>query len=62
MNFGGPPTAPGRPDPESDFFGVPLLAPNYSFALGATALTPPPQKPSDAELVREIRAEFHGSE
>jgi hypothetical protein len=59
INIGAPSTAPGRPDPESDFFGVPMLAPNYAFGIGVTALTPAPQKPSDAELVREIRAEFH---
>lgn len=47
-----------KPDPPLDFIGVPSLAPNYSFAIA-------PFVPSDAhaktsaELVQEVRAEFH---
>jgi len=48
-----------KPQTPVDYLGVPILAPNYSFGIGTTPLTPPPQPPTDAELVREIRAEFH---
>jgi hypothetical protein len=47
-----------KPDPPLDFIGVPSLAPNYSFAIA-------PFVPSDAhpktsaEIVQEVRAEFH---
>lgn len=47
-----------KPQPPTDYLGVPLLAPNYSFGM---AQIPPtnPAGPDSAELVREIRAEFH---
>jgi hypothetical protein len=47
-----------KPEPPLDFVGVPSLAPNFSFAIA-------PFVPSDAhpktsaELVQEIRAQFH---
>jgi hypothetical protein len=40
-----------------DYLGVPLLAPNYSF--GIARVPPHIAKTDSAELVREIRAEFH---
>lgn len=48
----------GKPQPPTDYLGVPLLAPNYAFGM---AQIPPtnPAGPDSAELVREIRAEFH---
>ncbi len=42
-----------------DFLGIPMLAPNYSFGLGTTPRGTEESKPSDAELVKEIRREFH---
>jgi len=58
VNLGIPFLRLSKPDPPLDFVGVPSLAPNYSFAIA-------PFVPSDAhpktpaELVREIRAQFH---
>jgi hypothetical protein len=50
--------AVGKSQPPTDYLGVPLLAPNYTFGM---AQLPPtnPAGPDAAELVREIRAEFH---
>jgi hypothetical protein len=48
----------GRPNPDVDFFGVPFLAPNYSFGIGATPRGSASPPPDPMELVREIRAEF----
>jgi hypothetical protein len=49
----------GRPNPVVDFFGVPFLAPNYSFGIGVTPRGSASPPPDPLELVREIRAEFH---
>ena len=49
----------GRPDPDVDFFGVPFLAPNYSFGIGVTPRGSASPPPDPMELVREVRAEFH---
>ncbi len=48
----------GKPQPPTDYLGVPLLAPNYTFGM---AHIPPtnPQTPDSMEVVREVRAEFH---
>jgi hypothetical protein len=48
----------GKPQPPTDYLGVPMLAPNYTFGM---ARIPPtnPQAPDSMELVREVRAEFH---
>ncbi len=40
-----------------DYLGVPVLAPNYSF--GIAPYVAPAAAPDSAELVREIRQEFH---
>ena len=54
LNGGIPASAPQR---TFDYLGVPVLAPNYSFTLRAT---PPLTVEMDgADLVREIRREFH---
>ncbi|MBV8490736.1 MAG: hypothetical protein JO199_09430 [Candidatus Eremiobacteraeota bacterium] len=42
-----------------DFLGVPILAPNYAFGIAPTPLAQPAHAPSSAELIREIREEFH---
>lgn len=42
-----------------DFLGIPMLAPNYSFGLGATPRGSAESRPTDAELVEEIRQAFH---
>ena len=52
----GPPIDPA---PNQDFIGVPVLAPNYSFSLGNGAIGNVGGAPDSAQLVREIRAEFH---
>jgi hypothetical protein len=59
FNFGLPFVGPIHAPPLVDYLGVPMLAPNYSFGLGATPLSVPPEKLSSAELVREVRAAFH---
>jgi hypothetical protein len=48
----------GKPQPPTDYLGVPLLAPNYTFGMAQLPKTNP-AGPDAAELVREIRAEFH---
>lgn len=40
-----------------DYLGVPMLAPNYSFGIVPNAA--PNTTPSDADLVKQIRAQFH---
>ena len=58
VNIGIPFVTLSKPDPPLDFVGVPSLAPNFSFAIA-------PFVPSDAhpktsaELVQEIRSQFH---
>ena len=49
----------GRPNPDVDFFGVPFLAPNYSFGIGVTPRGSAAPPPDPMELVRQIRAELH---
>jgi hypothetical protein len=49
----------GRPNPDVDFFGVPFLAPNYSFGIGVTPRGSASPPPDPTEIVREIRAKFH---
>ncbi|HTX59462.1 MAG TPA: hypothetical protein VMH02_07245 [Verrucomicrobiae bacterium] len=49
----------GRADAPVDYLGVADLAPNYGFGIGRTPLSPPPHSPTPAELVREIREQFH---
>jgi hypothetical protein len=50
--------AVGKSQPPTDYLGVPLLAPNYTFGMAQIPKTNP-NGPDAAELVREIRAEFH---
>jgi len=42
-----------------DFLGIPMLAPDYSFGLGTTPRGSAERRPTDAELVEQIRQEFH---
>lgn len=48
-----------KPQAPEDFLGVPLLAPAYTFGMGPIPKTPAAHRLSDAELVAQIRAEFH---
>lgn len=59
INIGIPFVRIGRPEPPTDYLGVPMLAPNYGFGIGVTPLAVPPRPPTSAEIVREVRAEFH---
>lgn len=59
INVGLPFMRVGRPEPRIDFLGVPDFVPNYGFGLGRAPLSPPPQTPSPAEIVREVREAFH---
>src|SRR5215469_968101 len=59
IGFSIPFTHLGKPEPPMDYLGVPDIAPNYSFGIGATPLTPVPTTPTPEELVRQIRAEFN---
>ena len=49
----------GKPQPPTDFLGVPKLSPTYSFGISKFVPVQPPHPPSDAELVAEIRKEYH---
>ena len=49
----------GKPQPPTDFLGVPVLSPTYSFGIGKFTPTQGPHRPTDAELVEEIRKQFH---
>jgi len=58
VNLGIPFVTLSKPDPPLDFVGVPSLAPNYSFAIAR--FVPSDARPkTSAELVQEIRAQFH---
>lgn len=46
----------GNPGDAVDYLGIPLLAPNYSFGLGAAL---PGQTSNDDALVEQIRSEYH---
>jgi hypothetical protein len=50
----------GKPQPPTDYLGVPMLAPNYTFGMAQIAPTPTTQDPM--EVVREVRADFHDPE
>jgi hypothetical protein len=52
-HIGGPNEGTGT---NGDLIGVPVLAPNYSFGIATYV---PPEMLTPAELVAEIRAEFH---
>ncbi len=47
-----------KPQPPTDYLGVPLLSPNYTFGM---AQIPPTGSatPSPAEVVRQVRSDFH---
>ena len=49
----------GKPQAPTDFLGVPDLSPTYTFGISKFVPTQPPHRPTDAELVQEIRKEFH---
>jgi hypothetical protein len=49
----------GKPQPPTDFLGVPMISPTYAFGLAKFVPMQPPHKPTDAELVAEIRKQFH---
>jgi hypothetical protein len=53
VNIGGPRHGTGI---NTDLLGVPMLAPNYSFAVAPYV---PPQKKTSAQIVGEIRAMYH---
>lgn len=53
MNVGGPRVGTGV---NGDLIGVPVLTPNYFFDIAQYTVPPPP---TPAELVREIRDEYH---
>lgn len=49
----------GKPQPPTDFLGVPVLAPNYTFGMATILKTKPSASPDPLELVRQVRADFH---
>lgn len=49
----------GKPQPPTDFLGVPMLSPTYSFGISKFAPTKGAHRPTDAELVEAIRKQFH---
>jgi hypothetical protein len=48
-----------KPQPPTDYLGVPALAPNYTFGMARIPATKPRSSPDPMQLVAEIRAEFH---
>lgn len=48
----------GKPQPPTDFLGVPLLTPNYTFGMADVPFTNPSGE-SDSARVRDVRAQFH---
>jgi hypothetical protein len=48
-----------KPEAPVDLLGAPDLAPNYGFGIAPTPLTPVPQPLTSAEIVRQVRDEFH---
>jgi hypothetical protein len=49
----------GKPEPQVDFLGVPLLTPTYSFGMAPFVPAPEPTPFNSAALVAEIRKEYH---
>jgi hypothetical protein len=49
----------GKQEPPADYLGAPDLSPNYGFGIGTTPLTPVPQPPTPAEIVRQVRDQFN---
>jgi hypothetical protein len=49
----------GKSQRPTDYLGVPILAPNYTFGMANIPPTNPSASPDPMELVREVRAEFH---
>lgn len=49
----------GKPQPPTDFLGVPKLAPTYSFGMAPFVPAPSPSPFNSMALVNEIRKEFH---
>jgi hypothetical protein len=49
----------GKPQPPTDYLGVPELAPNYSFGMARIPATKPRATPNPMEIVAEVRAAFH---
>jgi hypothetical protein len=48
-----------QPAPRTDFFGVPLLAPTYSFGVAPFVAALPPHTPTPDEIVAEVRKQFN---
>jgi hypothetical protein len=49
----------GKPQPPTDYLGVPVLAPNYTFGMAEIAPANPSATPDPLAVVREVRADFH---
>jgi hypothetical protein len=49
----------GKPQPPTDYLGVPLLAPNYTFGMAEIPPTNAAASPDPMQVVREVRADFH---
>ncbi|MFZ0031207.1 MAG: hypothetical protein WAK84_04980 [Candidatus Cybelea sp.] len=49
----------GKPQPPTDYLGVPLLAPNYTFGMAEISPTNAAASPDPMQVVREVRADFH---
>lgn len=50
----------GKPEAPTDFIGVPILAPSYSFGMAPfVPASPPDSQPEAAAIVAQVRREFH---
>lgn len=58
INFGSPFGNGAAVNPDEDYLGVPVLAPNYSFGLGRSHAAPKATM-TPAEIVRAVREQFH---
>lgn len=60
MNFALAGVRIGKPEAPVDFFGVPVLAPTYTFGIAPfVAAQPPDSQESAAQLVAAVRRAFH---
>jgi hypothetical protein len=53
------PASIGKPQPPTDYLGIPLLAPNYTFGMANVPPTNPAATPGPMAIVHDVRNAFH---